>query len=303
MTGSPPVKSKEQDRGISVSEVCQRFKAANPKRHEYTKYALTEMDGTYGRLPVADLSPKKIKAMLTVLAAEHKNGKPRFTRYSLNAILGAVRLVLKWAVSEELCPASVWHALQTVPGFKYGESGREQRKIHAVPEAVVLDTLPHMQETFAAAVRVILYSGARPSEVLGLCKRDIDASGPVWTARLERHKTAYKGQERTLRFGPRAQAVLRERMLCGPDDLLFTSIHGKRIPFTDLGRAVREACKKHGIPHWSPYQLRHLAGTKAREVAGLDGTAAHLGHHDVETSKIYGELDATKATAIAAQIG
>jgi integrase len=303
LTGSPPVKSKEQGKGITVTEVCQRFKAAHSKRHEYTRYALDAMESTYGNLPASELSPKRVKALVAVLAKETKHGKPRFTRYTLNAILSAVRLVLKWASSEELCPAAVWHAAQAVAGFKYGETGREQRKIHAVPEEVVMDTLPHLKGVYAAAVQVIRFTGGRPSEILNLRKRDIDRTGSVWTAHLEHHKTACKGHERILYFGSRAQAALRELMLCSPDDLLFTGIHGKSILYTDLGRAIREVCKKHGIPVWTPYQLRHLAGTKAREVAGLDGTAAMLGHRDVETSKIYGELDATKAVAIAAQIG
>ena len=304
LTGSPPVKSKEKDRGIPVAEVCKRFRAGYPKKHTYTLVALDAMEGTYGTLPVSELSPKKIKAMFAVLKSErNKSGKPRFNRTTLNGALSAVRLVLKWSCSEEQCPASVWHEAQTVSGFKYGETGREGGKVHAVPESVVMDTLPHLKKAFAGAVQVMLYCGGRPSEVLGLRKRDIDTSGPVWTARLEHHKTACKGQERTLYFGNRAQSVLREFMLCGPDDLLFTLDNGKAVSYSNLGYHVWWACEKNGIPAWTLYQLRHLAGCRAREVAGLDGTAAHLGHTDVETSKIYGELDATKAVAIAAQIG
>ncbi len=303
LTGSPPLKSKEQDRGISVSEVCQRFKTAHSKRSTFVRYALAAMTETYGTLPVLELSPKRVKALMAALAADARNGKPRFGRASLNGILGAVRCVLKWAVSEELCPASVWHAAQTVSGFKYGETAREPRRVHAVPESVVKDTLPHLRKGFADAVQVLLYTGARPSEVLNLRKRDIVTGEKVWTATLEGHKNTHRGQERTLYFGSRAQSVLRRLMLCGPDDLLFTTSEGLPISVWNLAGTITDTCRRHGIPHWHAYQLRHLAGTKAREVGGLDGTAAMLGHKDVETSKIYGELDATKAVAIAAQIG
>lgn len=303
LTGSPPVKSKEQDKGISVAEACQRFETAHPKRSTFVRYALDAMTETYGTLPVSELSPKRVKALMAALAADTKNDKPRFGRATLNGTLGAVKRILKWSCSEELCAASVWHSAQTVSGFRYGETAREPRKVHAVPESVVMDTLPHLKKGFAGAVQVLLYTGARPSEVLNLRKRDIDTSGPIWTAILAGHKNAHRGQERTLYFGNRSQSVLREYMLCGPDDLLFTTDEGLPVSVWNLAGTITDACRRHGIPHWHAYQLRHLAGCKAREVAGLDGTAAMLGHKDIETSKIYGELDAAKAAAIAAQIG
>ena len=48
------------------------------------------------------------------------------------------------------------------------------------------------------------------------------------------------------------------------------------------------------IPHWSPYQIRHSAGTAAEQEVGLDKAQALLGHSSAETTKRYahGRLDA-----------
>jgi len=70
------------------------------------------------------------------------------------------------------------------------------------------------------------------------------------------------------------------------------------------GRAVKYAIKKgnrHGqkIPHWTPYQLRHAAGTDAEKMEGLDKAQALLGHTSANTTKRYahGRLAITEEMA------
>jgi len=46
-------------------------------------------------------------------------------------------------------------------------------------------------------------------EIVALRPCDIDMSGPVWAFRPAEHKTAYRGHERVVHFGPRAQQILR----------------------------------------------------------------------------------------------
>jgi integrase len=41
------------------------------------------------------------------------------------------------------------------------------------------------------------------------------------------------------------------------------------------------------IPHWSPYQIRHSAGTAAEKESGLDKAQALLGHTSANTTKRY----------------
>ena len=67
--------------------------------------------------------------------------------------------------------------------------------------------------------------------------------------------------------------------------------------------AVKRAAKRAGVEHWFPYQLRHAAGTLARQVGGLDGAQVFLGHANAQTTEIYAELDESKAAEIARKIG
>lgn len=70
-----------------------------------------------------------------------------------------------------------------------------------------------------------------------------------------------------------------------------------------LGKAVRKACRKAGIPEWSPNQLRHAAGTAFRAEFGIEASRVMLGHSSAVTSEIYSEADWEKAREIIRKLG
>jgi integrase len=55
-----------------------------------------------------------------------------------------------------------------------------------------------------------------------------------------------------------------------------------------IGHAIAKA-KREGvvIPHWTPYQLRHGAGTRAEKEHGLDAAQALLAHTSAQMTKRY----------------
>ena len=57
-------------------------------------------------------------------------------------------------------------------------------------------------------VKVQRLTGMRPGEVVQMKPGDIDRSAEVWVYRPERHKNEWRGQERTVPLGPKAQAAL-----------------------------------------------------------------------------------------------
>jgi integrase len=68
-------------------------------------------------------------------------------------------------------------------------------------------------------------------------------------------------------------------------------------------RAIERAAAKAGVPHWTPNQLRHAAGTEFRKRFGLDAAQAVLGHAKADVTEIYAELDAEKARRAVLEIG
>ncbi len=254
---------------------------------------------------------------------------------TINSYTGNVKQMCKWAASHQLIPISVHTGLQTLTGLRRGRGvGKDPVARLPVPLEHVEATIPHLPRQLQAIVRLLLVTGARPSEILNLKRADIDTNGPVWTAILRHHKTSYKGKERRLYFGPRAQSALRPFLLRPDDAYMFSPQEAERERYqrqaedavgrrenqkpnarrterrvgekyspTGLNIAIGRVCEKHSIPKWTPYQIRHLAATTIEATADMETAKAILGHSGLDITQIYVHRDNKTAAAWAASHG
>lgn len=82
---------------------------------------------------------------------------------------------------------------------------------------------------------------------------------------------------------------------------------GKRLPktqytTTSYHQAIKRAAVKAKVPHWHPYQCRHLTATTIRDVlgvAGLEDGGALLGHSTALMTAHYARLSVEAATRAA----
>jgi integrase len=148
-------------------------------------------------------------------------------------------------------------------------------------------------------IDLLRLTAARPGEILSLTSRMIDRSGEVWTAELRDHKTADRGRNRILIFGPAAQSILRKYLDKGsPDTRLF------RVRRDSFGTTVKAACTRAGVtPAWTPHFLRHTRLTEIRKEAGGDVSQIYGGHSRFETTQIYAKPDLSAAIAHALKAG
>jgi integrase len=259
-------------------------------------------------------------------------------RSYVNHQVNRLRRVFKWGVAEELIPAPVFQALQTLPGIRRGQAGvRESEPVKPVPDAFVDSALPFMPPPVAAMVDVQRLTGARPGEVCTLRAIDIDMSGRVWVCRPQSHKTAHHGYERQIYIGPKAQEVIRPFLKTDLHAYLFSPrdyvefLHARRAERRTTKRtpsemrrkrkakpqrqpadrynansyrqAVARACAKAGVPHWHPHQLRHNAATNLRREFGVELARIILGHATAFTTEIYAEADRQQAVEAMASVG
>ena len=166
------------------------------------------LSALYGHTPAADFGPKAFKAIRqTLIEAGH-------SRQYINKLMPVITRAFKWAAAEELIPGSVYHALRTVEGLKRGRTtARETEPVKPVANEVVEATLPHLPVVVADMVRFQRLTGAgrEKSAILRPC--NMDRSKEVWEYRPADHKTAYRGRERIIYVGPKAQAVLLPYLL------------------------------------------------------------------------------------------
>lgn len=292
----------------------------------------------YPDLPARLFGPKKL---IECRSAMEKSG--RFSRGYLNTLVNCIRHIFKYAVESELVQPDVLVALQSVGPLKRGRSvARETSRTLPVSAADVEKTLPELSPVVAAMVAVQRYTGMRPGEVCAMRVGDFAFSDEVLIYTLRGDKTDWRravGDLKRVPIGPKAQGVLFPYLLekeGDPDAYLFTPEdamrdlalarrENRKTPITgqtrrrdaaektqrfepcyntdSYRRAITRACKRAGVPHWAPNQLRHLYASEIRAKYGLEEAQVMLGHANANVTQIYAERDFVKACQIALKEG
>src|SRR5262249_9171875 len=80
---------------------------------------------------------------------------------------------------------------------------------------------------------------------------------------------------------------------------------GLRYSVISYHGAVSNTCKKLGIAHWFPYQLRHAVATRMElaDASAYERATCVLGHYDPSLAKIYAHGKLQRAAKIAATFG
>jgi len=246
----------------------------------------------YATLPAGEFGPLKLKAV------RERMIDCGWARKAINARVHRVRRVFRWATENELVPASVYDSIRAVSALRQGRTrAKESPPVRAINESHILSVLECVPDAIRGMILVQPHTGMRPGEVRVMRGVDIAMTGPIWEYRPVVHKLEHRGIERVVMIGPRCQSVLAEFLKPDLSEYLFTpeSMNGR--PSRDYymsgayRRAVARGCIRAGVPHWSPNQIRHTAGTSIRSKAGLTAVQAFLGHKNARTSEIYAEVD------------
>jgi site-specific recombinase XerD len=184
---------------------------------ENMRAAIRPLRQLYGSTLASDFGPKALRAI------RQKMMSSGLCRTTVNARINRIRRVFRWAVGVEMVPPSVYQALQAVPGLQQGRTdAREPEGVKPVALDRVEATLPHLNRVVAAMVRVQLLTGCRTAEVMVMRGCDLKPGEPNWEYRPARHKTAWRGKDRVVIIGPKAQEILKTFLKADPHAYLFS---------------------------------------------------------------------------------
>ncbi len=338
---SVKVGSKKRSAGPTMADLClayldfaeDYYKASS----EGVQMALAckPVDALYSTLPANEFGINQFKTCRQWWIDERGCSR----QYSNKQAKRLLRL-LKWGVEAGMVSSSIIEALRCVAPLKRGRcDARETEPVLPVEQSLVDATIEFLTPTVADMVRLQQLLGCRPGEVCSITPSMVDRSGDVWKIRLSEHKTAYRGKERVIYCGPKAQAILAKYLLRAGDKPCFSPIeseqqrrealHARRKTRMSCGnvpgsnrvgrkprkapgdafttgtyaRSIRGACKRGKLTPWSPNQLRHSAATAIRREFGIEGAQLILGHSDIGVTQVYAERDHAKAIEIARRIG
>lgn len=281
--------------------------------------AMKHLRALYDDMPAADFRPVHL---ITVRERMLESGvsRPVANRYT-----GKIRRMFKWAATHERIPYEVYARLvgiEPIPASR--QDVHDPEPVGPVDDDLYEATIAVMKPETADVLRLMRYSGARPSEILMLRWRHIDMkSNPdLWAYSPPTHKTKWKGKTRVIYFGPRCQEILRRhattedrRLFPIRRDSLRQAVRRatmRAFPHPKISRIrpslrtmeEREELKRWQQEHfWHPNQLRHTRATELRRLMGLDAAGAVLGHSGLDVTQVYAERDADLARRAAQATG
>jgi integrase len=211
----------------------------------------------YGHTRALDFGPLALKACRQQMIEKG------WSRTYINAQVGRIRRMFRWAAEEELLPASVYQNLRAVTGLRLGKTtARETRKVKPVSAERVNATLPHLPLVVRAMVCLQQLTGCRPAEVCLIRPLDLDMSNPAcWVYQPPRHKTQHHDMSRHVLIGPKAQEVLRPYLGTRLDVYCFSPAASEALR-SDQRRQQRQT------PMTPSQQEREMKARRKRRLRG-----------------------------------
>lgn len=269
----------------------------------------------YGPRPAGEFGPLALQAVRSSMV------QAGYARKTVNGLVACLVRAFKWAAANELVPGQSFVSLRSVEGLKAGRCpARETDPVLPVPEEDIPPVLKVVLPVVADLIQIQLLTAARPGELVRLRPVELDRSGPVWLYRPRTHKTAYRGHDKIILFGPQAQAILARYLLraehrhCfSPREAMLTRLRelgqealtnaNDRYDTSSYVRAIRRGCEKAEVTPWRPHRLRHNAASRLVQQFGWDVARIILGHRTLSATRIYGEDDLRKAIDAMRQVG
>lgn len=257
-----------------------------------------------GHMRMDKITPRQIQAFVNSLSkdgANERTGKPlapKTIRHNLSFVSDVFAYAVKMGVVSDNPCAKV-----TLP-----KNEQTEKKIYT-PEQVqkfltLLNDEPLKYRTF---FNLMIYSGFRRGEMLGLEWKDVDFENNIISVRRTSNYTAKKGvytdttktrkSQRTLKFPQEIMDMLKEykaeqdeqALKCGDKwvetDRLYTKWNGEPMqngtPYFWLG----EFCEKHDLPFYGLHSFRHLfASLLVNQGVDIVTVSGALGHSTVSTT-------------------
>lgn len=291
---------------VTVAEVIARWRLFaidhyGPASCEIAEfdYVHTETLTLFAALPAAEFDTDHLEQLRDAMV------QSGLCRNVVNRRIVRFRTLWRWAERKKLAPKGSWSHLRSLPPLRRGEKGVRDTK--SVKPADWLDVAAACREATLSVRGLLLaqwFTGARPSELFLVRPGLLERRGDLAVYRPERHKNAWRGQERVIFFGPRSLAVIGPNLADKhPDDLVFPNRDGLPFNRRSYGLAVARAAKRAGVK-LHPYAVRHAYKRRVGRELGLEAARIGMGHRSVGTTTEYAAgLDERAASDVARRAG
>ena len=260
---------------VTVAEVCEAYLAKteaqdSASHHRQAKGYLTDLNGHYGALPVADLKRHHVESWVLT----HKGWKSPATTKN---VLSIVKAAFAYGVDRELIPHN------PIAGLKKPKApGRETYFTDDEVKAVVdlLQAPAGFKAVSLAPVAdfflFLLHTGCRPSEAANLTAANLEETpdGPQFVLHPDEHKAGKKtAKPKYIMLNQDAEAIVRRLAMKNPDGPLFRTPRGRqwtRVNWVNTFISIRQKLgwdksQDRRQQHLSFYSAKHTLAKRLLE--------------------------------------
>jgi integrase len=224
---------------------------------------------------VADVTTEEVEALHAQLTNIKIMG---------NSMLALISTIMRFAVKRKLRTDNPCAGIKRYP--------ENARIVHTTREQ--LDRLytaleQHPNRSAVNAVKLLMWTGSRRSEVLGARWTEFDLARGLWHKPAERLK---QKRASTIPLNPLALKLLHEMHAATTGDLLFPAVKDHTRPMhRELRTLWLQVSKQAGLETLRVHDLRHVFATTALEAgAPLITIAPLLGHSNTVMTQRYAHI-------------
>jgi integrase len=207
-------------------------------------------------------------------------------------VLGTTAAMFSWGVEQGLTKAN------PARGIRLSRRRAVERFLTPAQAARMLKVLGDLEGSGSvsardgAILRLLLFTGARKSELLGLRWTEYQPERAMLVLPPERTKAGQSSGERRIALSEQAIAILRAQPRQGP--YVFPAARDPQRPAVDVNSAWDKVRIAADLPGFRVHDLRHsFASFAIANGASLYAVGKALGHADAKTTQRYAHVAET----------
>ncbi len=277
-----------KERGFSEATIRYRCREVCRFLHQIRQHRRT----------LAEITIPQMEAILV-----RQFGQGKYSPRTIQTLVSTLRAFFRFAESRHWCSPTIAAVLKAPRTYRHA----------ALPSSPIWDDVKRLIRTTQGSRRadirdraiLLLFAlyGLRASEVARLCLDDLD-----WKQGILHFTRSKGGRPQQFPLHPSVgQALLRYLQESRPPSRcrqIFLTTRAPIVPLRQpaLTAIVGRRWKPLNVPirHHGPHSLRHACATRLMNQGVLLKTIAdHLGHRDLETTRIYAKVDLPRLREVA----
>ena len=264
---------------MTVAQLAERYFNAIAKTHRDHRRVRRSIERdvlpALGPRPAEDVKRRDVIAILDGIA---QRGAP----VHANRVRSMISAMWSWAISEDVIDVEV------NPASNIKSRIEERAGTRWLSAAEIKSLAPHLEALPPAkrdALKLILFTGQRPGEVVGIRAREVDLERGLWVIPADRSKNK---REHVVPLVGEARAII-SRLVAGArkddlsrhdDRLLLVRQRGIRpLQVNNLNWSLRSALGAAGVAAAKPHDLRRTALTHLARLGFDPLVIGHVANH------------------------